>query len=272
MQQISVVIITRNEELNISDCILSAKQVSNDIIVIDSGSTDATVELSVAAHVKVHSITWKGYGEARNMGASLASNDWILSLDADERITGELAALIQTIEFKEPNFVYGFKRLNFFGMTRIRHGSFGNDRVFRLYNKQVVKWNLVPVHEKLVGNNIIRFTLRSYIKHYTIRDAAHFLHKNTGYAFLCAIKYKQEKKRHLAALRLLSPPFNFVYAYIFQFGFLDKRIGFIVAKINAHYTSKKYQHLYLLMRAERKAAHHPGFLRSSLKWISSLLS
>ena len=272
MPEISVVIITKNEELNIADCILSAKKISNDIIVVDSGSTDATTVLAKAEQATVVSITWKGYGEARNTGALLASNEWILSLDADERITDELAASIHSIDFTEPNIVYGFRRLNFFGKKEIRHGALRNDRVFRLYNKRRAQWNLVPVHEKLVGNNINRHTLRSYAEHYGIRNAAHYLQKKTGYAFLCALKYKQERKKFIAALRLLSPAFNFIKAYIFQLGFLDKRMGFIIAKINAHYTSKKYRHLYLMLQAERKQAQQPGFLRNSLKWISSLLS
>ncbi len=272
MPEISVVIITKNEALNITGCILSAKKISNDIIVVDSGSTDATVALAKSEQATVASITWKGYGAARNTGAKLAINEWILSLDADERITDELAASIQTINFKEPNTVYGFKRLNYFGKTEIRHGALRNDRVFRLYNRQLAQWNLVPVHEKLVGNNINRYTLRSHAEHYGIRNAAHYLQKKTGYAFLCALKYKQERKKFIAALMLLSPAFNFIKAYIFQLGFLDKRMGFIIAKINAHYTSKKYQHLYLMLQEEKKETPQPGFLKSSLKWISSLLS
>ncbi len=272
MPKISVVIITKNEALNIVDCILSAKKVSNDIIVVDSGSTDATVDLAKQQGVKVHSIIWNGYGSARNTGTLLASNDWIFSLDADERITEGLAASVLAIDPEAKHTLYGFKRLNYFGNTEIRHGTLKRDKVFRIYNRKYAKWNLVPVHEKLIGNNMKHCMLRSYAEHFGIRNEAHYLQKKTGYAFLCALKYKQEKKRFISALRLLSPAFNFVQAYIFQLGFLDKRIGFIVARINAYYTSRKYQQLYLMLRAERKQAAQPGFLRSSLKWISSLLS
>ncbi|MEP7163285.1 MAG: glycosyltransferase family 2 protein [Ferruginibacter sp.] len=272
MPEISVVIITKNEALNIRDCILSAKKISNDIIVVDSGSTDATVALAENEGVRTLLITWKGYGEARNAGAMVAYHEWILSLDADERITGDLATSIHTIDLNQENIIYGFKRLNFFGKTEIRHGTLRNDRVFRLYNRQRAQWNLVPVHEKLVGNKIKRLTLGAYAEHYGIRNAAHYLQKKTGYAFLCAVKYKQEKRKFIAALRVLSPAFNFIQAYIFQLGFLDKRIGFIVARINAYYTSKKYQQLYLMLQAERKQVQQPGLLRNSLKWISSLLS
>jgi glycosyltransferase involved in cell wall biosynthesis len=270
--QISVVIITKNEASNIVDCILSAKKISNDIVVVDSGSTDATVLLAKREQVRVESISWKGYGDARNQGAAIAANEWILSLDADERITDNLAAHINRVEYKDASIVFGFKRLNFFGKTKVKHGTLRHDRVFRLYNKQRAHWNSVPVHEKLVGTNIKRQTLQSYAEHYGIRNANHYLQKKTGYAFLCALKYKQEKRRFISALRVLSPVFNFVKAYIFQLGFLDKRIGFIIAKINAHYTSKKYQQLYSMLRDEKRRTQQPGLLRSSVRWINSLLS
>lgn len=272
MSRISVVIITKNEAVNIEACILSAKKVSDDIIMVDSGSIDGTIELAKRAGINVQSITWKGYGDARNTGAGFAKNEWVLSLDADERITDELAKTILAIDFSEKYFVYGFRRQNFFGDTEIKHGALRHDRVFRLYNRNYAQWNLVPVHERLTGENMQRVTLAAHAEHYGIRNAAHYKQKKTGYAFLCALKYKQEKRKFIAALRLLSPAFNFIQSYIFQLGFLDKRIGFIVAKINAHYTSKKYQQLYVMLQQEKKSLPQRSFLGNSLKWISSLLS
>lgn len=272
MTEISVVIITKSEALNIEACILSAKKISKDIIVIDSGSDDNTIELAGKVGANVQSITWKGYGDARNTGAGFAKNEWILSLDADERITTELAAAVLAINPVDTNIIYGFRRQNFFGNTEIRHGALKHDRVFRLYNRNYAQWNLVPVHEKLVGEHTKKITLDAHAKHFGIRNAAHYKQKKTGYAFLCALKYKQEQRKFIAALRVLSPVFNFMQAYIFQLGFLDKRIGFIVARINAYYTSKKYQQLYLMLQQERKSIPQRGFLGNSLKWISSLLS
>jgi len=259
---ISVVIITKDEASNIVECILSAKKISNDIIVIDSGSMDATVLLARREQVKVKTISWNGYGDARNIGALIATNDWILSLDADERITDELALSIKEISKMNNNIVYGFKRQNYFGKQQVRHGTLRNDRVFRLYNRNYAHWNLVPVHEKLVGENTKRLTLSSHAEHFGIRNTNHYKQKKTGYAFLCALKYKQEKKRFIAALRLLSPAFNFIHAYIFQLGFLDRRIGFIVAKINANYTSKKYNQLYMMLKEEKKYNRQNGLLNN----------
>ncbi|MEO6490967.1 MAG: glycosyltransferase family 2 protein [Ferruginibacter sp.] len=272
MQQISVVIITKNEALNIIDCINSAKMVSNDIIVIDSGSTDGTVTLAKQQNVRVEPILWRGYGSARNTGAILALNDWILSLDADERITGELGNSISSMPLTDPNIIYGFRRMNYFGHTRIKYGELSHDRVFRLYNKHHSQWNLVPVHEMLVGQNPKRTTLKPKAAHYGIRTRNHYYQKKMGYAALCALKYLHKRKRFVRALQVLSPGFSFIKSYIFQLGFLDQRIGFIISRINAQYSRKKYQQLELLLEQEEKQIPEFNFVRSSMRKIISFLS
>jgi glycosyltransferase involved in cell wall biosynthesis len=272
MQQVSVVIITKNEASNIIDCIAAAKKISANIIVIDSGSTDATVALAKAENVKVYSITWEGYGHARNTGALLADNDWIFSLDADERITQDFVHSIKDIPFTDDRIVYGFKRLNYFGNKKIRYGSFAHDRVFRLYNRRNSKWNLAPIHEKLTGENLQRAMTPANIIHYAIRAESLYLQKISGYVILCALKYKQEKKRFIHVRSLFSPVFNFVQGYIFQLGFLDKRPGFTIAKINARHTRKKYRQLLVLMNEERKQSGRSIFLQNSLGKIISFLS
>src|SRR5678810_681607 len=103
MNSLSVVIITRNEEDNIVDCIQSAKTVSDDIIVVDAGSIDRTTKLAIASGARVFSVQWEGYGFSRNFGAERAKNDWILSVDADERISKALATAIQTLQFADIN-------------------------------------------------------------------------------------------------------------------------------------------------------------------------
>jgi glycosyltransferase involved in cell wall biosynthesis len=248
---VSIVIITRNEACNITDCILSAKKVSNDIIVIDSGSTDETMLLAEKQSVKLQSIFWQGYGYARNTGAELAVNDWILSLDADERITDELADSINRLDFDDNNCVYGFRRLNYFNNIKIRYGALAHDRIFRIYHRKTNSWNTVPVHETLTGQGIKKVTLKPRALHYGIRTKEHYLQKKMNYAGLCALKYREEKPGFILHLRLFSPIFNFVKAYFFQLGFLDKRHGLIIARINAAYTRKKYSQLQVLLNEEK---------------------
>ena len=272
MPQVSVVIITKNEACNIIDCIAAAKKISSDIIVIDSGSTDATVSLAKAENVKVKSIIWKGYGHARNTGALLAIHDWIFALDADERITDGFAHAVKTIASMDEHAVYGFKRINYFGGRKIRHGSFAHDRVFRLYNRRNARWNMLPVHEKLTGSKLQKVIVKCCLLHYTARTQAHYRQKITGYAALCAIKYQQEGKKFIYARKLFSPAFNFIKDYIFQLGFLDIHAGLIIARLNAFYTRKKYQEMLVLLNEEKKEHRPPALLQNSLRKIISLLS
>jgi glycosyltransferase involved in cell wall biosynthesis len=258
VSKISVVIITKNESQNIVDCIVSAKKLSDDIIVVDSGSTDNTVSLATAQNVSIITVCWNGYGDARNKGAKLAANNWILSLDADERITDKLAASILSLNFNNARIIYGFRRLNFFGAQKINYGALAHDKVYRLYNRTNSYWNAVPVHEQLVGKKYTKSLLPCHIEHYGIRTGTHYLQKKTGYAYLCAVKYKLERKKFTKVLRYISPAFNFIKAYFFQLGFLDKRIGFIIAMINAQYTKKKYETLQQMKKEEKKPAMLPG--------------
>jgi glycosyltransferase involved in cell wall biosynthesis len=269
---ITVVIITKNEAMNIVDCILSARKISNSIVVVDSGSTDATVLLARREHVQVACINWKGYGNARNIGAEIADHDWILSLDADERITDELAGDINRLFLSEENVVYGFYRDNYFENRKIRFGEQANDRVFRLYHRRHHRWNLVPVHERLVGEASKHVTLKSKLVHFGIRNTDHYAEKKLEYAALCALKYFQEKKKLAPVFQFISPVFNFAKGYIFQLGFLDLRIGFTVARINAWYTRKKYTKLHALVKAENEPLVEYGFIRGSLRKIISFLS
>ena len=253
MSQISVVIITKNEAGNIVACIESAKKLSNDIIVVDSGSEDATVSLAQRAGAKVKAIVWNGYGHARNKGAKLASNEWIFSLDADERITDELAHYIKDLDTGNTNCIYGFKRTNFFNDQQLKHGSLGHESVFRLYNKRFTQWNNEPVHEKLFfKKGAIIIKLKPALLHFGIRDLDYYEQKKMNYAYLCAIKYFRHGRKAPWFFRLVSPAFHFFQSFILRLGFLDGQAGYITARINAAYTFKKYDHLCRMMRNENK--------------------
>lgn len=252
MSQISVVIITKNEAENIVACIESAKKLSNDIIVIDSGSEDDTVSLAKRNGAKVRSVVWSGYGHARNKGAILAVNDWIISLDADERLTDDLASYVSTIDLRKTNHIYGFRRVNFFKNQQIKHGSLGHEKVYRFYNRRFTKWNNEPVHEKLITKNGIQKTLKQSILHFGIRDLVRYEQKKMNYAYLCAVKYMYHGQKYPGFFRMVSPSFHFLQSFIFRLGFLDGEAGLITARINADYTWKKYDHLYQMMRNENK--------------------
>ena len=267
MINISVVIITKNEAANITDCILSARKISSDIVVVDTGSKDATPVLAKQANVHVVNIEWRGYGYSKNTGAAIAKHDWIFSLDADERITEEMAVRINHLSFAEPNTVYSFRRQNYFGNKKIRFGSFAHDRVCRLYNKKQVHWNSALVHEKLCGGNNIVPT-KAFLLHYAIMEQSTYIKKIMGYALLCAVQYKQDQRKFAYVRGRLGPLFNFIKGYIFLLGLLDNRQGYIIAKLTALYTRKKYEHLIILNSAEKK----PSFLLQPLRKFLSFLS
>ena len=252
MKEISVVIITKNEAANIKDCIRAAKQISNDIIVIDSGSTDNTTVLAKEEMATVYTIDWKGYGHARNAGAALARHDWIFSLDADERVTASLAGALSAVALTAGNIVYSLQRINYFGNQRIHYGAFAHDQVARLYNRLHCQWNLAPVHEKLTGADMQVIKLKATLLHYAAKQKQHYLEKLIHYASLCAVKYQQEEKKLIYISRLFSPPFNFLKEYVFQLGFLDGYTGFTIAKLHAIYTIKKYRQLVELLNEAGK--------------------
>ncbi len=240
MLQISVVIIAKNEAHNIVACIASAKKLSNDIIVVDTGSADDTIALAKENDARVRSVSWTNYGIARNTGAFMAVNDWIFALDADERITDNLAANINAIECKEVNKVYGFRRLNFFGKEKITHGPLGHDHVYRFYNRKHAGWDNVCVHEKITGANISCHMIDALAEHHGNKTPEHYLQKKKEYAFLWAMKQSESGNRGGFISRFSSTIMSFIKAYFIQRGFLDLKYGFRIARINAYYTWYKY--------------------------------
>lgn len=248
MNQISVVIIAKNEASNIQDCIYSALQVSNDIIVADSGSEDLTQELAIKAGARLLQVEWKGYGQTRNEAAKFASNEWILALDADERLTPELATSINSLPLTNNNTLYGFKIKSFLGLKKISFGEWGRQRIYRFYNRQQVAWDSTLVHEKITGKNIYRKIIPGDLLHYTMKDMEEYHGKTILYANLSAKKYADCSKKASWIKRYISPVFSFIQNYIFRLGFLDGKEGLIIAYTSAKYVFLKYKFLHLLLQ------------------------
>ncbi len=245
MLLVSVVIIAKNEEKNIASCIRTAKQVATEVIVADSGSTDATVEIARMEGAKVVSIAWSGYGNARNTAAEIAENEWILAVDADEKVTAALVSEINKIENPNSKTVYGFIRQNYYYRKRIRFaGNFGRDKVYRLYNKREVSWDKAPVHEVLIGDNLEKKLIKGYLEHYTVNEWSESEIKIINYAKLNARKYFERGKKATFIKRFLSPTVGFLVPYFLRLGFLDGKAGFLVCYSNAKCTWLKYKYLH----------------------------
>lgn len=242
MLDISIVVIAKNEANDIADCIKSARTISNDIVVIDTGSTDCTTRIAKECGAHVVHATWINYGVARNVGAAFAKHDWILALDADERITPDLADAIMEINCDNPDLVFGFGRENYFKRKRIRFGDWGHDTVYRLYNRNSNKWQNVPVHEILTGDNLAKRKIQGRLLHYTVENMHEYSGKIARYAFLSASKYMEQKRRPSILKRLFSAPVNFMACYLLRLGFLDGREGFVIAMYTAWYSYLKYHY------------------------------
>ena len=243
MNNISVIIIAKNEADNIVECILSAQQISDDIIIADSGSTDNTQALTIKNGARLLNINWQGYGQTRNEAAKIAANNWILALDADERITEKLASEINNLTLHNTNSLYGFKRENFLAAKKIKYGEWGRDKIYRLYNRQCSSWDLMLVHENIIGNNIEKKLLKGSVLHYTMKDMAEYKAKSILYAKLSAKKYFENGKKASLIKRFMSPGFSFIQNYIFHMGFLDGKEGFTIAYTSALYNFNKYKFL-----------------------------
>ncbi len=249
MNGLSVVIITRNEEQNIVDCIRSAKLVAQDIVIVDSGSTDSTVDLARAAGARVFEIAWEGYGYSRNYGAAKAKNSWILALDADERVSTSLALVISKLSLENEFEVFRFRRKNFLDNKEIRFGTLGYETVTRIYNRDQFGWDLSLVHEKLEPGNQSRKMIDGYMEHYGLKNFEDYAFKSRLYARLSAEKYYSEGRRAGWLKRMGSPVFNSIKSYIFQFGFLEGSRGLKTARMIAHYSWLKYHYLQELHAA-----------------------
>lgn len=247
MNSISVIIIAKNEADNIADCIYSARLISVDIIVADSASTDDTVKNAVKVGARLLPVTWSGYGNARNTAAAIAVNDWIIALDADERITPELASSINALSLTDDKKLFGFKRANFLGSKKIVFGEWGRDKLYRLYNKKQAAWNLALVHENIEGLGLEKSIISGELLHYTMKDVQEYYAKTILYAQLSADKYLAQKKRPSFLKRFISPVYSFLQNYIFRLGFLDGKEGFIIARTSSRYIYLKYKFLKQLI-------------------------
>lgn len=231
---ISAVIIACNEEKYIRHCIESILSITNDIILVDSGSTDKTVSIAQSAGAKVYHMPWKGYGANKNFGNMKAQNDWILSIDADEIINEELAQHIINIP-KEENTIYKIKSLVNYNGKWIRHCGWYPAWKLRFFHKNKAKWNLSPVHESLEYSDDIKIKeLRGSLLHYSYESIQDHKNKSTKYGKLKAESWIINNKSVGILKKWLGPTFKFIRTYIFRLGFLDGKEGFIISTIDAN--------------------------------------
>jgi glycosyltransferase involved in cell wall biosynthesis len=241
MPTISAIIITKNEAQNIISCIESILW-ADEIIVLDCGSIDHTQALckKYAPKVKLHETDWPGFGKQKNRALSLATSDWILSIDADERITPKLKDEILQ-KLNDTNFVaYEIPRLNYFLGKPIKH-CFGNkkDAPIRLMKKGFCKFSDDIVHEKIIANGSTS-KLQNKLNHFSFNSIEGLINKINDYSTLGAIRLYDAKKKTSHPKAFMHAAWIFIKIYFLRCGFLDGWAGFIIAFSNFEGTFYRY--------------------------------
>lgn len=252
MAKLSVVIITLNEEKNIARCLRSVEGLTDDIVVIDSGSTDLTLNICQTFGVKFHTSEWLGYAETKNYGNSLAIYPLILSLDADEALSEELRHSIIEVLKNQKAPAYSMNRLTNYCGHWVKHCGWYPDKKIRLFNKDAAYWSGSLVHEAIKfinGHNVIH--LKGDILHYSYYTIADHVAQANKYTDLTAKKAFEEKKRVTIFHVLISPVVKFLRDYFLKAGFLDGYYGFVICRISAFATFLKYSKLRKLYTDER---------------------
>ncbi|MCX7742946.1 MAG: glycosyltransferase family 2 protein [Flavobacteriales bacterium] len=249
MVQVSVVIITYNEERNISRCIESVKSWAAEILVVDSGSTDQTCEIASQMGARIMYHPFEGHIEQKNYAAAQATYDWVLSLDADEAVDEVLSNTIQHIMEQPTADGYTMNRLNNYCGTYIRHGAWYPDKKLRLWNRHKGRWTGINPHDKFeMHPGCVIQHIPGHILHYSYQTVAEHKKKALYFANLAAKAYLKAGKRSSVWKLIIHPIGRFIRDYFIKAGFLDGRKGWIIATITAYEVFQKYLLLLKLQK------------------------
>ncbi len=249
--KLTVTVITKNESAHIAAALDSVSW-ADETIVVDSGSTDSTVTIARARATRVDVREWPGYGAQKDYAAGLASNDWILSLDADERVTPELAAEIRTLLQHEPTARgYRIPRVTRYLGRWIHSTDWYPDYQLRLYDRRAGRWNSRPVHESidLQGSP---GRLRHPLQHYAYRNISHHLATIDRYTTLAADRWHVEGRRTNLLEACVHADLAFLRNYVLRRGILDGGAGLLVSMLNSYYVFLKFAKLWELQQEERR--------------------
>lgn len=247
---LSVGIITFNEEKRLGRTLESVKELADEIIIVDSGSTDKTGEIALEYKVKFYAEDWKGYGLQKNSVIDKCKNDWILLIDADEVISSKLKKRILDIVNKNSGDVYEVNFTSVCFGKKIKHGGWSGSYRVRLFRNGIGKYNDNVVHEAFVTDGKIE-KLKEEIYHYSYEDLSDYLAKFNRYTTEGAKEYYKRRKRVNIFWLVINPIFKFIRMYVFRLGFLDGIEGLLLAILSSNYTMVKYYKLLEMKRRER---------------------
>ncbi len=250
-QKISAIIPTFNEEIHIEEAIKTVS-FADEIIVIDSYSSDKTVELIKKHDVRLIQRKFDDFSSQKNFAIEKAKHDWIYILDADERVSEELQReILETL--KNPNDFAGFNifRTFYYLDKKVRFSGWKNDKVIRLFKKSKCKYNGKLVHERIEFEGKIG-VLKNKIKHFSYRDKEHYTNKLDQYAKLQSDSLFLKNKKPYIYLLLLKPPARFITQYFWKLGILDGKSGFLLSMMHSKGVYKRYAYLKDLYKQQSK--------------------
>ncbi|HIJ91454.1 MAG: glycosyltransferase family 2 protein [Desulfobulbaceae bacterium] len=247
---LSVAIITKNEEDRLSEC-LDGVSFAAEVVVVDSGSTDKTVEIARAFGAVVYEEPWQGFGRQKQLAIDRCSHDWVLVLDADERIEAEARQEIGEALATGSSVAYSFPRKNYFCGCWLKHAGWWPDRVVRLFRKDSARMSERAVHESLEVHGPVG-ALRHPLIHYANKSLEQTLSKVNLYSSAGAEELFSQGKTASAAKAFLRAGWSFFYNYILRGGFLDKGDGFIMAVSDFMNVFFKYAKLRELRKQKEK--------------------
>jgi glycosyltransferase involved in cell wall biosynthesis len=251
MNLLSTCLITRDEEHNLPRVLNSVRGVADEIVVVDCGSTDRTLEIARDYSAKVITRTWTNFAEQKNIAAAAASHNWILSLDADEELSTELRGSLLAWKNQEPEFaVYEFARRAWYLGEWVNHTSWRPDFQRRLFRRDAAQFSGI-IHEGL------RFQgkpgrLKGDLLHYTVRTVEEHEQKVERYTTLAAQQMLTAGRRSWRAAMWLATPWNWFNNYVLRLGFLDGHRGWVISRMAARGTWLKFKKLGKLIEAQQQ--------------------
>ena len=257
MPKLTVTVITRDEAANI-DAALSSVAWADEIVVVDSQSTDDTVAIARRHTPRVETRAWPGYSAQKNYAAAIASHDWILSIDADERVTPELADEIRRVLAGGPGRPgYRIPRVTWYLGRWIRSTDWYPDFQLRLYDRRAASWNGRPVHESVRLTSGEPGVLRHDLQHLAYRDIHDHLATIDRYTTLAATEWAAQGRQASLSGLVLHPAFAFLRNYVLRGGFKDGTAGFVVSALNSYYVFLKFAKLWELARSTDPGSRIP---------------
>ncbi len=244
MTRLSVALICRDEAANLPAWLEAVRSFADEVVAVDSGSSDATIQILQEAGARVESRAWSGYADQRNFAASLCRGEWVLFLDADERPDPELAAALNALKSGPPPRERAFElsyKVFFFGRF-LRFGGFFPERHLRLFRAGSAQWVRREVHERLEAQGPVG-RLPGYVHHYSYDTVGQYLRRLERYSAEAARQMQAAGRRTSPLAAWGHGAWSFFSRYVLRLGFLDGWAGYLAARLEALYTFTKYARL-----------------------------